>query len=117
MLFDDYIVVYEETREEVERRLECRRYALERTGMKVSTSKTKYLCIYGGNDEETVKMKDRNVPRVKEFKYLESTVQKSCSCEREVKKRMQAGWSGWRKVSGVIWDRRLTARVKGKVFS
>ena len=44
-------------------------------------------------------------------------VQKSDSCEREVKKRVQAGWNGWRKVSGLICDRRLPARVKGKVYS
>ena len=38
-------------------------------------------------------------------------------CEREVKKRVQAGWNGWRRVSGVICERRLPARVKGKVYS
>ena len=38
MLFADDIVVFQETREEVERRLECWRYALERRGMKVSRS-------------------------------------------------------------------------------
>ena len=27
----------------------------------------------------------------------------------EVKRRMQAGWNGWRRVSGVICDRRLSA--------
>ena len=43
--------------------------------MKVSRSKTKYLCINGGNDNKTVKMEDAKVPRVKEFKYLGSMVQ------------------------------------------
>ena len=62
-------------------------------------------------------MEDAKVPRVKEFKYLGSTVQESGGCEREVKKRVQAGWNGWRRVSGVICDRRLPARVKGKVYS
>ena len=85
--------------------------------MKVSRSKTEYLCINGGNDDETVKMEDTKVPRVKEFKYLGSTVQESGGCEREVKKRVQEGWNGWRRVSGVICDRRLPARVKGKVYS
>ena len=85
--------------------------------MKVSRSKTEYLCINGGNDDETVKMEDTKIPRVNEFKYLGSTVQESGSCEREVKKREQAGWNGWRKVSGVICDRKLPARVKGKVYS
>ena len=36
MLFADDIVICEETREEVERRLECWRYALEKRGMKVN---------------------------------------------------------------------------------
>ena len=117
MLFADDIVICEETSDEVERRLESWRYALERRGIKVSWSKTKYLCINGGNDYETVKMEDTKVPRVKEFKYLGSTVQESGGCEREVKKTVQAGWNGWRRVSGVICDKKLPARVKGKVYS
>ena len=116
-VFTDDIVIFEETREEVEQRLECWRYALERRGIKVSRSKTQYLSVNGENDKETVKMENIKVPRVKEFKYLGSTVQESGSCEREVKKRVQARWSGWEKVLGVICDRRLPSRVKGKVYS
>ena len=85
--------------------------------MKVSRSKTEYLCINGGNNDETVKMEDTKVPRVKEFKYLRSTVQESGGCEREIKKRVQAGWNEMRRVSGVICDRRLPAKVKGKVYT
>ena len=85
--------------------------------MKVSRSKTKYLCINGENDEETMKMEDKKVLRVKEFKYLGLTVQENGSCERKVKRRVQAGWNGWRKVSRVICDSRLPARVKGNIYS
>ena len=91
MLFADDIVICKETRKKVERRLESWRYALERRKMKVSRSKTEYLCINGGNDDEIVKMEDIKMPRVKEFKYLESTVQESSGCERKVKKRVHAG--------------------------
>ena len=56
MLFADDIVICKETRKEVERRLECWRYALEIRGILVSRSKTMYLCINEGNDKETVKM-------------------------------------------------------------
>ena len=85
--------------------------------MKASRSKTEYLCVNGGNDKETLKMEGTKVSRVKEFKYLGSTVQKSGSCKREVNRRVQPGWNGWRKVSGVICDRRLPAKVKGKMYS
>ena len=94
MLFADDIVICEETREKVERRLEFWKYALERRGIKVSRSKTEYLCINGRNDHETVKMEDAKVPRVMEFKFLGSTVQESGGCEREIKKRVLAGWNG-----------------------
>ena len=48
---------------------------------------------------------------------MRSTVQESGGCAREVKRKVQAEWNGWRKVSGIICDRRLPARVKGKVYS
>ena len=117
ILLADDIVICKETRKEVEWRLESWKYALERRGMKVSRSKTEYLCINGGNDDKTVKMEDAKVSKVKEFKYLESTVQESGDCEKEVKKRVQAGWNGWRKILRVICGRRLPARVKGKVYT
>ena len=94
MLFADNIVICEKTREEVEQRLESWKYALERRGMKVSRSNTEYLCINGGNNDETVKMENTKVPKLKELKYLGSTAQESGGCEREVKKRVQEGWNG-----------------------
>ena len=106
MLFADDIVISKETRKEVEQRLESWKYALEIRGMKVSRSKTEYLCRNGGNDDEILKMEDTKVPKVKEFNYLRSTVQESGSCEREVKKMVQSGWNGWKRVLGVIYATR-----------
>ncbi|KAI5085143.1 hypothetical protein C0J45_23845, partial [Silurus meridionalis] len=57
------------------------------------------------------------VEKVEEFRYLGSTVQSNGVCFREVNKRVQTGWSGWRRViAGVICDRRVYARMKGKVY-
>ena len=91
MLFADDIVICGETREEVERKLECWRNVLERREMKVSRSKTEYLYVNRENDKETMKMEDTKVSRVKEFKYLGSTVPEYDSCERKVKRRVHAG--------------------------
>ena len=50
---------------------------------------------------------------MEDFTNMGSTVQSKGACVREVKKRVQAGWNGWRRMSGVICDRRVPARVKG----
>ena len=74
MLFADDIVICKETREEVEWRLEFWRYMLKKRGMKIHRLKAEYLCLNEGNDKETVKMEDTKMLRVKEFKYLGSTI-------------------------------------------
>ena len=116
MMFADDVVICCESREEVEAELERWRHALERRGMKISRSKTEYLAVNAGENGDPVRLQGVEVARVDEFKYLGSTVQSNGECGREVKKRVQAGWSGWRKVTGVICDRRISAKIKGKVY-
>ena len=67
------------------------------------------------NGSSTVKMQGEEVAIVEDVKYLCSTVQSNGECGREVKKRVQAGWNGWRRMSGAIY-RRVPARVKCKVY-
>ncbi|KAK3516229.1 hypothetical protein QTP70_006376 [Hemibagrus guttatus] len=116
MMFADDIVICSESREQVEVNLERWRFALERRGMKVSRSKTEYMCVNEREGSGTVRLQGEEVKKVQEFKYLGSTVQSNGECGKEVKKRVQAGWNGWRKVSGVLCDQKISARIKGKVY-
>ncbi|KAK3507288.1 hypothetical protein QTP70_013545 [Hemibagrus guttatus] len=116
MMFADDIVLCSESREQVEENLERWRFALERRGMKVSRSKTEYVCVNEREGSGTIRLQGEEVKKVQEFKYLGSTVQSNGECGKEVKKRVQAGWNGWRKVSGVLCDRKISARIKGKVY-
>ena len=118
MMFADDIVICSESKEQVEEKLESWRYALERRGMKVNRRNTEYMCVNERQDtgSGTVKMQGEEATKVDDFKYLGSTVQSNGECGREVKKRVQAGWNGWRRMSGVICDRRVPARVKVKVY-
>ncbi|KAK3530982.1 hypothetical protein QTP70_007794 [Hemibagrus guttatus] len=116
MIFADDIVICSESREQVEENLERWRFALERRGMKVSHRKTEYMCVNEREGSGTVRLQGEEVKKVQEFKYLGSTVQSNGECGKEVKKRVQAGWNGWRKVSGVLCDRKTSVRIKGKVY-
>ncbi|MCI4385498.1 hypothetical protein PGIGA_G00051260 [Pangasianodon gigas] len=94
MMFADDIVICSESREQVEENLEKWRFALERRGMRVSRSKTEYMCVNEREGSGTVRLQGEEVKKVQEFKYLGSTVQSNGECGKEVKKRVQAGWNG-----------------------
>ena len=115
MMFADDIVICGESRQQVEANMERWRYALERRGMKVSRSKTECVCVNETGDRGTVRLHGAEVVKVDELKYLGSIVQSNGNCGSERRKRVQAEWSGWRKVAGVTCDRRVPAEIKGKL--
>ncbi|KAK3536884.1 hypothetical protein QTP86_027008, partial [Hemibagrus guttatus] len=83
MMFADDIVICSESREQVEESLERWRFALERRGMKVSRSKTEYMCVNERKGSGTVRLQGEEVKKVQEFKYLGSTVQSNGECGKE----------------------------------
>ncbi|KAK3539832.1 hypothetical protein QTP70_013351 [Hemibagrus guttatus] len=88
MMFADDIVICSESREQVEENLERWRFALERRGMKVSRSKTEYMCVNEREGSGTVRLQGEEVKKVQEFKYLGSTVQSNGECGKESFERL-----------------------------
>ena len=90
------------------------REVLEKRGMKVSRATTEYMCL-NGTPSESIKMQSDQLPQVTEFKYMGSTLQNDGDMSSEVNKRTQCGWNTWRKMSGVLCDKRVPPHVKGKI--
>ena len=61
-------------------------------------------------------MKGDVIKSVKNFKYLGSIISSIGRCEEEVRRMIQAGWMGWKKISGVLCGRKLSAKIKGKMY-
>ena len=80
----------------------------------MSRKKTKY--IQAGVEQGMVYIQGEMVKKVDHFEYLGVVVSTDGSCEKEVRRRVQAGWQNWRRVSGVLCDRKLSARLKGKIY-
>ncbi|XP_063598209.1 uncharacterized protein LOC134774743 [Penaeus indicus] len=76
--------------------------ALESRGLKISRKKT-------------IQIDGLNLKRVDHFKYFGVMVEEDGSMGREIKHRIQCGWNNWKKVSGVICDKRMPVKLKGKV--
>ncbi|KAK3515123.1 hypothetical protein QTP70_007219 [Hemibagrus guttatus] len=83
MMFADDIVIFSESREQGDENLERWRFALERRGMKVSRSKTEYVCVNEREGSGTVRLQGEEVKKVQEFKYFGSTVQSNGECGKE----------------------------------
>ncbi|XP_063598187.1 uncharacterized protein LOC134774721 [Penaeus indicus] len=61
-------------------------------------------------------MENIEIKKVQEFKHLGSTMDRDGDIHIEVSKRLQSGWKGWRKVSSILCDRNMSAKIKGKVY-
>ena len=53
---------------------------------------------------------------VDHFKYLGSVIDRDGTIERYVDIRVRAARSSWRKVTGVLYDRKIPLRLKAKVY-
>ena len=50
------------------------------------------------------------------FKYLGATLAENGDLDAEMTHRIQSGWKNWKKLSVIMCDRRISLRVKGKVY-
>ena len=114
ILYADDIVLCAERREDLEVKLERWRAALEGRGMRISRSKTEYMCAsIDGDGGDRIRMDGEEIKKVHKFKYLGAMVDASGSMDEEVRHRIQTGWNNLRSASGVLCDR-VPLKLKGK---
>ena len=87
---------------------------MEERGLKSNRRKTEYLGCSEHQDAE-IQLQGETVKRVKTFTYLGSTLAEDGELDAEVTHRVQSGWKNWKRVSGVLCDRRMNMKIKGKV--
>ena len=61
-------------------------------------------------------MDGEEIKKVSAFKYLGSHVSQDGELDIEVRHRIQSGWNSWRKLTGILCDRRVSVRLKGKIY-
>ena len=58
----------------------------------------------------------RRVKRVKILKYLGLTLEGDGELNAGVTHRVQSKWKNWKRVSGVLCDRKMKVKIKGKLY-
>ncbi|KAG2568615.1 hypothetical protein PVAP13_7NG408425 [Panicum virgatum] len=119
MLFADDVVLVDESRAGVNRKLELWRRTLESKGFRLSRTKTEYMmCDFSASRHEggDVSLDGQLVAQKDTFRYLRSMLQKDGDIHEDVRHRISAGWLKWRQASGVLCDRRVPQKLKGKFY-
>ncbi|XP_071728795.1 uncharacterized protein [Rutidosis leptorrhynchoides] len=102
LIFAHDIVLVSESKEELNRRLEQWRVALESNGLQISRQKTEYLrCDFDRNDDVqddgvNICIGDQILHPQTSFRYLGSVLHKSGRIDEDVSHRIKVGWLKWR---------------------
>jgi hypothetical protein len=93
LLFIDDVILVDESRTEVDQKLELWRRTLETKSFKFSRSKTKYMkCDFSATiqEEGNVRLNGQVVPKKDIFRYLESMLQKNGDIDKDVSHKIKA---------------------------
>ncbi|KAG2620444.1 hypothetical protein PVAP13_3NG111520 [Panicum virgatum] len=104
MLFADDVVLVDECRAGVNRKLELWRCTLESKEFRLSRTKTEYMmCDFSAtrHDGGDVSLDGRVVDG---------------DIDEDVRHRISAGWLKWRQTSGILCDNRVPQKLKGKFY-
>ncbi|KAG2662655.1 hypothetical protein PVAP13_1KG548451 [Panicum virgatum] len=119
MLFADDVVLVDESRAGVNRKLELWRCTLESKVFRLSRTKTEYMmCDFSATRHEggDVSLDGQVVVQKDTFRYLGSVLQKDGDIDEDVMHRISAGWLKWRQASGILCDKRVPQKLKDKFY-
>jgi hypothetical protein len=95
MLYTDDIVLVDESRTGVEKKLELWRRTLEAKGFRLSRSKTEYMkCDFSATTQEEgdARLDGQLVSKKDTFHYMGSMLQKDGDIDEDVTHRIKADW-------------------------
>jgi hypothetical protein len=118
MIFVDDVVLVDESRKGVNRKLELWKHMLESKGFRLSRTTIEYMmCNFSTPRHEDGDVTlDRQLVAKESFQYLGSMLEKDGDIDKDVRHRITIGWLKCHHASGVLCDKRVPQKLKGKFY-
>ena len=116
IMYADDLVIVAEHREELQDALEEWNEIFKKHGLKMNLDKTEVMWVGKHREELNIRLEGKDIKQVKKFVYLGGNISENGRVEVEVRSRIQAGANALRNVEGVMMDRKISRKLKGKVL-
>ena len=116
LLYADDLAVAKESKQELQEALVEWKNLFERHGLRMSLDKTEVLSVGSQRQELGISLADKCIKQKDGFVYLGGLISGDGRSDGVVRKRIQSGALAWRNVEGVMADRHISKRLKGKVL-
>ena len=113
ILYADDLAVVAENKEDLQKALQEWNNTFRKHGLRMNLEKTEVMWI---GEQEVDLHVVVDLKTIKQVNSLGSTVCEVGGSSKEIQRRVQAGAAAWRRVEGIMWNRKLKKQLKGKVF-
>lgn len=116
--FADDIVIIAEDPQTLQTALNNWKESLEGNGLRISRNKTEYLFLPFSDVEAPspdIYLDGELLKKTTKFKYLGSTINSEGTCHDDGVARTQVAWMKWHQLTGVLCDRRMPLKLKGRI--
>ena len=114
IMYADDLVIVAKHREELPGALEEWNDMFKKHGLKMNIDKTEVIWFGKQREELNIRLEGKYIKQVKNCVYLGGNISKNGCVDAEVRRRIQAGANVWRNVEGVMVDREISRKMKGK---
>ena len=116
LLYAADFAVIDVTSTDTQNRLESWQNVLTDNDLKINVAKTEHRPSMSTRENPLpMKRNGEELKNVDHFKYLGSVIDKDGTIDRDVDIRVKAAWGSWRKLTGVLYDRKIPLRLKANV--
>ena len=116
IMYADDLAIIAESKQDLQEVLEEWKGVFEKHGLRMNLEKTEVMWVGHQREELNISLDGKEIKQVDGFVYLGGMVTEDGHSAAEVRRRTQAGANAWRKVEGVMLDRKISKKLKGKVL-